>query len=707
MQRQTTLRSLLYGLLYTIILMANAQGATRQLDVSQMSAAPVSLTEYLAVLEDPSGQLSLADVQSPAFAAQFKTDLAAAEALNYGYTRSAFWLRLDMANGSDQPLERILEIGYARIAELRLYQPAADGTYTLISTGSNHAFASRPLKNRYFVFALKLPAQTQQSYYLRMQTKSPLVVPARLWQPTAFHAYQRQDYFAQAWYFGMASAMLLFNLLLFVTLRDAIYLLYVNAVLFMALAIAANNGLSKEFFPFDSPLWSEISVGVAYSLAVAAMLLFTRRMLNTAHVAPRLDQLLKLVTLLLLLSPIGFLIDYQNLIQAATAFYGAAALLIIGSAVYCAIKRQRSAYFFLIAFTILGIAGAINAMRFLGLLPTNLMTQNGLQLGSAIEMIIMALALADRFNSLRRDNEQAQAALLQAEQRESESLRESERVLESRVKQRTLELSSSLEQLKQTQAELLQAEKLASLGALVAGVAHELNTPIGNALTTATALEDAAKAFQAAVLKGELRKSTMLSFVDNAVPMSELISRSCRRAASLISSFKQVAVDQTSEQRRQFDLRTLVDDHIAALRPSFKQAPWLIETNIAAGITFDSYPGPLGQVINNLVQNAIKHGFDGRTQGTLTISASRQQDIAEIQVKDDGNGMSAEVLAHIFEPFYTTKLGHGGSGLGLSIARNIVTGVLGGTLNASAQPGLGTLLCLRLPLQAPAQSPPA
>lgn len=701
MQRQTKTLSLLCGLLWALSSIAHAQ----PLDASHMSAAPLSLTEHLAVLEDPSGQLSLAQVQGPAFAPQFKTDLPPAEALNYGYTRSAFWLRLDLANSAEQPIERILEIAYARIGDLRLYQPNTDGTYTTITTGSNPAFASRPIKNRYFVFALKLPPHSQQSFYLRMQSKSPLVAPARLWQPAAFHAYQRSDYSAQAWYFGMASALLLFNLLLFTALRDAIYLRYVSSVFFMAMAIAANNGLFKEYFPLDSPQWSEISVGVGYSLAVAAMLIFTRKMLNITNMAPRLDQAFRVTTLTLLLSPIGFIIHYQSLIQAATALYFAANLLIMGSALYCAFKRQRSAYFFLAAYTILGCSGLINTLRLTAWLPSNMLTINGLQFGSAIEMIIMALALADRFNMLRRDNEQAQAALLQAEQRESESLRESERVLESRVEQRTLELSSSLEQLKQTQAELLQAEKLASLGALVAGVAHELNTPIGNALTTATALEHASKEFQAAVVKGELRKSTMLSFVDNAVPMSELISRSCRRAATLISSFKQIAVDQTSEQRRQFDLRTLVEDHIAALRPSLMQAPWLIEIHIAAGITFDSYPGPLGQVINNLVQNAIKHGFEGRAQGTLTISAERQADAAEIRVTDDGNGMPAEVLARIFEPFFTRKLGQGGSGLGLSIARNIVTGVLGGSLNASAQPGLGSQFCLRVPLRAPASLP--
>jgi signal transduction histidine kinase len=437
------------------------------------------------------------------------------------------------------------------------------------------------------------------------------------------------------------------------------------------------------------------------------MLIFTRSMLNTASTAPRLDGLLKLTTGLLILTPLALIISFPSAVRLATLLYLVAVVLIICSALYCAFKRQRSAYFFLAAFTVMAITGLINSLRLMGLLPSNIATANGLQFGSALEMILMAFALADRFNTLRRDKERAQAALLQAEQRASESLRESERLLEARVEQRTHELSRSIEQLKQTQAELLQAEKLASLGALVAGVAHELNTPIGNALTTATALEDASKMFQAAVVKGELRKSTMLHFVDSAVPMSELISRSCRRAANLISSFKQVAVDQTSEQRRQFDLRTLVDDHIAALRPSFKQAPWLIEIDIADGIAFDSYPGPLGQVINNLVQNAIKHGFEGRPQGTLKISASLRQDAVEIDFIDDGNGMPAEVLAHIFEPFYTTKLGHGGSGLGLSIALNIVTGVLGGTLSATSKPGLGTQFFLRLPLRAPAQMLPA
>jgi len=291
----------------------------------------------------------------------------------------------------------------------------------------------------------------------------------------------------------------------------------------------------------------------------------------------------------------------------------------------------------------------------------------------------------------------------QAEQRVVETLRSSEKDLEGRVNERTAELSSTIERLKQTQVDLAQADKLASLGALVAGVAHELNTPIGNALTMASALEEAAIELDAMVAAGGLRRSVLAAHAQKSKGMAAIVTRSCLRAASLIASFKRVAVDQTSEQRRKFDLHALVDDNVAAIKPSFKKAPWIIEVDIRADIGCDSYPGPLGQVITNLIQNAAAHAFDGRTSGTLRVYATCDAEMVEMIVEDDGKGMEPAVLAHIFEPFYTTKLGQGGSGLGLSVSLNIVTGVLGGTLQASSDPGYGSRFTLRFPRIAPSQ----
>lgn len=300
----------------------------------------------------------------------------------------------------------------------------------------------------------------------------------------------------------------------------------------------------------------------------------------------------------------------------------------------------------------------------------------------------------------------AHAATLKAEQERVESLRQSERLLEQRVKERTLALSATIEHLKQTQAELVQAEKLASLGALVAGVAHELNTPIGNALMMSTTLEEASKQFDALVETGPLRRSDLSNYAQNSKNMAEMVTRSCQRAATLINIFKQIAVDQASEQRRSFDLNTLIQDNIATLKPSLKQTNWTIETNVPAGILCDSYPGPLGQVVIHLIQNAGVHAFASGQDGVLNIDATLSDGRIHLSFTDNGIGMDAHVLTHIFDPFYTTQLGQGGNGLGLAISRNIVEGVLGGTIHAMSEPGKGSSFILHFPTQAPESHEP-
>ena len=322
---------------------------------------------------------------------------------------------------------------------------------------------------------------------------------------------------------------------------------------------------------------------------------------------------------------------------------------------------------------------------------------------------------ADRLEVLRILSGQAAISLENARVYEN---------LESTVAQRTAALSSAytvaetarkhaesaeqqataaLNDLQEAQTQLVLSAKMASLGHLVAGVAHELNTPIGNALTTASMLTESSNQLRTALFKDEIRKSSIINFVEDTVQMADVINRSCQRAATLITSFKQVAADQTWEQRRIFNLHSLVEDNIAALRANFKQALWVIETEIPTDIRCDSFPGPLGQVIANLVQNAAVHAFEGRSIGTLKITANIKPDeeVVEMFFSDDGNGMDSAILEHIFEPFYTTRIGRGGPGLGLSISLNIVTGVLGGTLHAHSEMGCGSQFKLSFPLKAP------
>ncbi|CAM5380965.1 sensor histidine kinase [Thauera mechernichensis] len=283
--------------------------------------------------------------------------------------------------------------------------------------------------------------------------------------------------------------------------------------------------------------------------------------------------------------------------------------------------------------------------------------------------------------------------------------------LEQRVAQRTEALAESnrslqatLAELERTQHELVRAEKMAALGGLVAGVAHELNTPIGNGLMAVSTLQGQAGDFRRCMQAG-LRRSDLDAFLLNVDQAADIATRNLSRAADLVTSFKQVAVDQSSAQRRRFMLDEVVDEIIITLRPSIRRLPFSIETDIQPGLELDSYPGPLGQVLANLINNALIHAFEDREQGTIVIAARRAEDgRIRLTVSDDGQGMDASVLEQVFEPFFTTRKGRGGTGLGLHIAFNAVANVLGGSLTASSAKGRGSCFELHIPAIAPSMS---
>jgi signal transduction histidine kinase len=276
----------------------------------------------------------------------------------------------------------------------------------------------------------------------------------------------------------------------------------------------------------------------------------------------------------------------------------------------------------------------------------------------------------------------------------AKSLQEANTTLEVRVAERTAELVTM-------QQKVMDAEKLTSLGSMVAGISHELNTPLGNALTVSTTLEAQVQDLSQRVESGKLTRTDLLTFLENAGEMAALTTRSTKKAADLVSSFKQVAVDQTSEQRRTFELEQVVADNVTALKPSFRHASCTVEINVPRGITCDSFPGPLGQVITNLVQNAVVHGLAGLTEGRVVVSALERGDLIHLDVTDNGKGMEQPIVARVFEPFFTTKLGKGGSGLGLSVSHRIATSVLGGTLTAHSEPGQGSCFTLCFPRRLP------
>ena len=282
--------------------------------------------------------------------------------------------------------------------------------------------------------------------------------------------------------------------------------------------------------------------------------------------------------------------------------------------------------------------------------------------------------------------------------------------LESRVIARTADLaqanaslSKTLDELRTTQKELVRTAQLAGLGSMVAGIAHELNTPIGNALTGATAVAESARSIQSRYAQGQLGRKALDEFLQGTQDISELLERNLTRAAERIAQFKRVAVDVGNEERHRFKLMDVITGTMAFLAPKIEGTRYRLTLELDQSIELDSYPGAISQVLNNFVSNALMHAFNGRDIGTMVLrTALCAGDALEITFSDDGNGVCADQLSHLFEPFFTTRFGQGGSGLGLYIVYTQVRDVLGGRVEVNSVPGQGTCFTVTIPLVAPA-----
>ena len=289
--------------------------------------------------------------------------------------------------------------------------------------------------------------------------------------------------------------------------------------------------------------------------------------------------------------------------------------------------------------------------------------------------------------------------------RQYQHLHERELTLERRtgdLEASNVQLREALGRLRKTQDKLVQSEKLAALGAIVAAVAHELNTPIGNCMTVMTTMEDKLKEFEEVFASGSIKRSQLEEYLDTSRKATQLMMRGLGRTADLVESFKQVAVDHTSSKRRAFDLRENIDSLVALINASLRKTSYAIKLDIPGDILMDSYPGPLDQIVSNLINNSVRHGFKGRERGLIELRAEQENDTVQLTYSDDGVGMSDEVLQHVFDPFFTTQFGKGGSGLGMNICYNLVNGLLGGSIEAHNRAQGGCLFIITLPLVAPA-----
>ena len=284
-------------------------------------------------------------------------------------------------------------------------------------------------------------------------------------------------------------------------------------------------------------------------------------------------------------------------------------------------------------------------------------------------------------------------------------LQDANQTLEQRVAARSAELEQATHTLRQAQQDLAESERLASLGTMVAGISHELNTPLGNALGVATGLHSTVQSLRQAVETESLQRAQLDDYLERADGMLALIERSVLRATRLVDSVKQVANDRCSGERRRFDLRETVDTELMVLQPGLKARQLSFENQVPPGLVCDSYPGALGQILLNLVSNAQRHAFAEGAAGHITISAHADGERLRLVVTDNGSGMPPAILARVFDPFFTTRLGLGGPGLGLTLSQRLAAASLGGDLSATSIPGAGSQFTLEFPRRAPDPPP--
>lgn len=431
------------------------------------------LAGALLVLEDPQQTLTITEVAQAATTVRFRPALQghAKVDLNLGYSRSAWWFALPFSVATNAPARWLLEIGYPSLDRVEVYVPQPGGGYSRQVAGDLQPFAERPYPHRNLVFPLVLTPGTNQTVYLRVVSAGNLTLPATLWQPEALTSSDQRSYTLLSLYYGMLLALGLYNLLLYLAIRDTTFLAYVAFTLCMAVGQASMNGFGNQFIWPDWPAWGNIALPSGMAATGFFGAIFTRLFLGTRRHAPQIDRcilgcvalfaLAALSPLLLPYQPIAIMVSLFGLLFTGVAVY---------SGVYCLRRGYPGARYFLVAWTLLLLGVAVLAMRNMSWVPTTTLTLHSMQIGSALELLLLSFALADRINVMRREKDRATKAALAAKHEMVETLRLSEQALESRVADRTRTLEEVNSQLRDKEREL---EHLARHDALT-GLANRL-----------------------------------------------------------------------------------------------------------------------------------------------------------------------------------------------------------------------------------------
>jgi len=655
------------------------------------------------------------------------TDFVASnkDAPNLGTYASDVWLKFSVTNKSKHN-DFLLEIAYPLLDEIELFALDTDGRYRSVLLGEHNAFSERKYHVPNYVFDLNVPQQATRTFFLRVNSIEQIILPVYIHKRWYFSRYTNLDHLISGIYIGIVFIMVIYNLFLFFSVREKGYLYY---VLYIAFAGITQMGIKGYSFQYLWPNWPEFaSKGpiISGALSGIAALLFADTFLKIKNNAPGFRRLFRTFIALFVFSLLLVVFDINQLgflsMQMVT---GVASIMVLYVSYKVMMNGYRPALYFVLGWTILLMGSVIFLLKDYGILLYSGFTSYSVQAASVIEMALLSFGLAYSINILKKEKEQSQARALSISQENEKLIREQNIVLEQRVAERTKALRKSnqslqetLTHLKEAQGQLVEAEKMASLGQLTAGVAHEINNPINFVTSNVAPLRrDIGMLWEALAAIEDIAFSTELTIEEkiqkiNAYKEAQDLDylkteidfllkgmhEGAHRTAEIVRSLR-IFSRTDGDSLKYADINEGLESTLVILNSLIRE-----ETRVVRQYgqlpEIACYPGKLNQVFLNIITNAlyaIHKKFNGKPGGVLGIKTDVDADNVYISIKDNGIGMPADIRDRIFEPFFTTKEVGEGTGLGLSIVYNTIKKHQG-EIKIESEVGEGTEFMLSIPL---------
>lgn len=659
------------------------------------------------------------DIEKVAVSNEFET--LPKKVPNLGAQTNSVFLKVEIENHSkeffisgfiDNPKLDEVDI-YSLDSKLRL----------IVSTGERYSFNKRGSSFPSFNFQLYIQPGTKVTYLIRVKSAEQILFPVKIGKEREINDEQATKELFFGIYLGCILVMLIYNLFIFLTVRDKVYLYYVFYILTVGLTQLELNGYAAKYFWSDASRLAMLSAVVIPALSGISTVLFSRQFIQIRKFTPIVDRILLFYLGSYAVAIILAIIGKENISFILIDFNAASALILVYSAVRAVMKGYRPAKFFLVAWVIFLAGVTLFALRNFGVIPFNNLSNYGLPIGSALETVLLSFALADRINQFKKEKEDSQQKMIEVMSENQRLIEEQNVQLELKVHERTIdlevaneELNNTLQNLKLTQNQLVEAEKLASLGQMTAGIAHEINNPINfvqsnvqplkrdiddilNVLNDYEGIQNEQDFKEKLPELKEKVKELDIPYLKSEV--SQLlagIEEGARRTAEIVRGLRVFS---------RMDRDTLVSSNINdCINSTLVVMKSVTKGNVTVSKKLDSampeimcFPGKLNQVFMNLIANAVSATqMDGRgaEDRKISISSFVSDKFVTVEIEDNGSGIPEEIRDKIFDPFFTTKAVGEGTGLGLSIVMGIIE-EHHGNIQLLSEMNKGTKFIINLP----------